>query len=72
MGQLISAAILVTFVGSALVYGAHSDPDASMGNTESMTPGEWEVIEQDTHMRTDTTGCAYNHAVRHVGLIGSE
>ena len=72
MGQLISAAILVTFVGSALVYGAHSDPDASMGNTEPMPPVEWEYFEEVDETHADTTGCAYNHEVMRTGLVGGE
>ncbi len=69
MGQLISAAILVTFVGSALMYSAQESPDASADRVESMSPSTWEYIDADTENPSDTTGCAYNYQVMPADLV---
>ena len=60
MGQLISSAILVVFVGSALVYGGH---ETSLSNetsemNECVDPSVESNQEYWMVIPSDTTGCA--------------
>ncbi len=61
MGQLISSAILVVFVGSALMYGSHETVVAgdSKEMIECVDPSEAIDKTMWVESPSDTSGCAF-------------